>query len=265
MKTTSNSEKALVARAKRLQATANATSWELADTYAELKRRGWTVRRVAEECETNKDTVSRFVRTVERCIGTDTRPSFWKVYAEVTGERAVHVSQATGQPEWYTPAEYIEAARQVLGGIDLDPASSETAQDTVQAKNYYTAKEDGLSREWAGRIWLNPPYSADMVGRFVSKLVSHVQAGDVPAALLLVNNATETEWFQGAAECASAVCFPDGRIRFWTIRALPAHRCRARHCSTSGRWSTRSLSISIRLGFVHWCSAALTWASWPRR
>jgi hypothetical protein len=69
------------------------------------------------------------------------------------------VSCNTGDNEWYTPARFIDLARKVMGGIDLDPASSDIAQETVQATTYFTKDDDGLSREWAGKVWLNPPYA----------------------------------------------------------------------------------------------------------
>jgi ParB family chromosome partitioning protein len=127
---------------------------------------------------------------------------------------AAHVSLNTGIPEWYTPAVYLEAVRDVLGRIELDPASSEIAQQTVRARTYYTLEDDGLSKDWQGRVYMNPPYSADMVGKFVNKLCDHVKTGDVSEAILLVNNATETKWLQRALARAAAVCFPAGRIRF---------------------------------------------------
>ena len=34
-----------------------------------------------------------------------------------------------------------------------------SCQETVKAKRYFTAEDDGLSQPWAGRVWLNPPYS----------------------------------------------------------------------------------------------------------
>jgi len=54
-----------------------------------------------------------------------------------------------------------------------------------------------------------------LVGRFVDKLVDGFCAGDVPEAIVLVNNATETRWFATLVEHATAVCFPVGRVRFW--------------------------------------------------
>ena len=67
----------------------------------------------------------------------------------------IHQSKSN---EWYTPAPYIEAARRVMGEIDLDPASSTFANHIVRAKMYYAIEDNGLEQNWKGRVWLNPPY-----------------------------------------------------------------------------------------------------------
>jgi ParB family chromosome partitioning protein len=127
--------------------------------------------------------------------------------------KKAHVAQNSGNNEWYTPAVFIEAARAVMGGIDLDPASSEVANRTVKASRIFTAQDDGLAQDWPiGRIWMNPPYAQPLMGQFAQRLADEARRGS--EAIVLVNNATETAWFQVmGAECA-AICFPKTRIKF---------------------------------------------------
>lgn len=127
----------------------------------------------------------------------------------------VRGTEGTGENEWFTPGEYIKAAREVLGSIDLDPASHLQAQTIVQAGQYFTKDDDGLTREWHGRVWLNPPYAQPLIAQFVSKMCSERKAGRVSAAIMLTHNYTDTAWFHEAAGVADAICFTRGRVKFY--------------------------------------------------
>jgi hypothetical protein len=61
---------------------------------------------------------------------------------------------------------------------------------------------------------MNPPYSADLVGKFTRKFVDEYDAGRISEGIVLVNNATETAWFAYMTDAASAVVFTRGRIRY---------------------------------------------------
>ena len=92
--------------------------------------------------------------------------------------------------------------------------SRRVANQLVRAKQYYTIADDGLSQHWSGNIWLNPPYSSKLISRFVHNLRDSYLYGDVSQAIVLVNNATETRWFDTLIEIASAIVFPHGKVKF---------------------------------------------------
>lgn len=129
-------------------------------------------------------------------------------------EHRPHVTNNSGCNEWYTPQRYIDLAREVLGEIDLDPASCAFANETVKARLFFSEDNDGLTKPWHGRVWMNPPYSADLVSKFADKFVDEYNDGNVTEGIVLVNNATETAWFANLVSAATAVCFPHGRIRY---------------------------------------------------
>ena len=124
--------------------------------------------------------------------------------------------------EWYTPAHCIEAAREVMGFIELDPASCEQANRIVKAERYYTREQNGLERSWKARtVWLNPPYgrSNDMKARhkstieqFVMKLLWEYQSGAIGQAILLVPATIGTNWFHPLWQYP--ICFHTGKLNF---------------------------------------------------
>lgn len=112
--------------------------------------------------------------------------------------------------EWNTPSEIVECVLQALGGIDLDPCSN-TGIPNVPVGNHYTVNEDGLSKKWVGRVYMNPPYGRD-IGDWIGKLRAEFCAGSVISAIALVPARTDTVWFRALRDYP--VCFVSGRLRF---------------------------------------------------
>ena len=116
--------------------------------------------------------------------------------------------------EWYTPRDYIEAARAVMGSIDLDPASCASANDVVQAAAFYDAEADGLLQQWHGNVWLNPPYNMPLIEKFIDKALASHESGACGQVMILTNNSTDTGWFHKLI-ASGPFCLTKGRIRFW--------------------------------------------------
>ena len=151
----------------------------------------------------------------------------------IPSRRPTRARTRTGDIEWYTPGEILEAIVQVMGGIDLDPASSDAQQAAapVKATRYFTIIDNGLTQPWPGRIFLNPPYAAGVIDEFVRKFLEERRLGNLQQGMLLTNSSTETEWWQTAASHCDAVCFLKGRVHFLKLvngvltrgKSSPAH------------------------------------------
>ena len=122
-----------------------------------------------------------------------------------------HVSD--GSFDWYTPIKCINSAREVMGSIDIDPASSDTAQKKIKANKYYTRETNGLDKKWTGNVWLNPPYSMPEIKLFIDKLLVEYESGNVKQAIVLTNNSTDTQWFHSLSKFP--FCLTKGRLSFW--------------------------------------------------
>lgn len=109
--------------------------------------------------------------------------------------------------EWYTPPEIIRP----LGEFDLDPCTSDVAHSFNQsAKQFYTIEDDGLSKEWLGRVWLNPPYNQPTITLFMERMALHNNG------IALLYNRSDNQMFQNVVfPIADSIMFLSGRVKFF--------------------------------------------------
>ena len=123
-------------------------------------------------------------------------------------------SVSTGGSDCYTPPKIIELVRFTMGSIDLDPASSDLAQKTVQAGAYYTKEQNGLVHPWFGNIFLNPPFDWKTTTAFTNKLCDEWEYGNFNQAVFLAPVYTYSAWFQRASNVSDLLCLVSGKIQF---------------------------------------------------
>lgn len=125
-----------------------------------------------------------------------------------------HLASETGEVEWYTPPKIVELVRLTMGSIDLDPCTAPAAQEIVQADKFYTVADDGLAQDWAGTVYVNPPYARGVIDEWAVKITDAAASDEVTAVIALVNNATATKWWQSLAANAALISFPQRRLKF---------------------------------------------------
>lgn len=123
------------------------------------------------------------------------------------------INQDSGNVEWYTPLEIIEAARKTLGRIELDPFSCAVANYTVCSLSYYSQEdgEDGWSLPWDGKkCWVNHPFSRENNANIADKVISEYMKG--AEIVMITFAATSEKWFRPLLSYPQ--CFLYGRTNY---------------------------------------------------
>lgn len=108
--------------------------------------------------------------------------------------------------EWYTPIEIIN----LLGKFDLDPCAPITPLWKT-AETMYNKLDNGLTKPWTGRVWLNPPYSKPLLWHFIERLVEHNNG------IALLYNRTDSHKFHDVVfKNAKSMLFLYQRVRFYS-------------------------------------------------
>jgi len=116
--------------------------------------------------------------------------------------------------DWPTPREFFDAVERMFidrfgGPFELDAAAS---AENHKAPLYYTEETNGLAQAWRGRVWLNPPYGAQ-IGDWVRHAYQESQRHGATVAVL-VPARVDTKWFHSWATKAAEIRFIRGRIQF---------------------------------------------------
>lgn len=118
--------------------------------------------------------------------------------------------------EYITPIEVLNDVRLCLGSIELDPASSQQANQFVQAKTIFTIEDDALQHNWiAETCFLNPPFSK--VKLFTQKFVYHYLNRDIKSGIILTKGDCSTQWFHYLLQYETAFVMLKKRLKFNTL------------------------------------------------
>lgn len=132
---------------------------------------------------------------------------------------AEHESSIGESDEWYTPPAIFDA---LAVRFDLDPCSPGVGH-WVPARQVYTKVDDGLSQEWRGLVWMNPPFG----GRnghvpWLERFFAHGNGIGICRAY------TSSQWWHDVVvPHADAILFPRGKTKFirpdGSIGGSPGH------------------------------------------
>lgn len=110
--------------------------------------------------------------------------------------------------DWETPPHLFRSLDQVYT-FTLDPCAT---PENAKCPTYFTAEDNGLSKPWSGRVFMNPPYGYS-IGKWIKKAYEEVMSGRCDVVVALLPAKTETAWFHD--HCVKGqITFLRLRVRF---------------------------------------------------
>lgn len=131
---------------------------------------------------------------------------------------ATLINQDSGKNEYGTPVDIVERARNTMGRIDLDPASSEFFNKTVEAFHFFDKNSKSLDAIWWGNVWMNHPYGKDN-SLWIDKLRNEYENGRVEKALCITWASVGSSWFESLLNYPQ--CFLKKRVNFIGLDGKP--------------------------------------------
>ena len=121
-------------------------------------------------------------------------------------ETSVHFSSQ--KDSWATPQDFFDKLNKQFH-FDIDVCAS---KDNAKCKKYFTIKDDGLSQEWRGVCWMNPPYGRE-ISKWIKKAYESSKENNT-IVVCLVPSRTDTKWWHNYVMKSSLIWFIKGRLKF---------------------------------------------------
>jgi len=144
------------------------------------------------------------VREVWQEVSSNGHPTAEKIREAVGRRMDVHYSSATD--EWATPQDLFSQLNAEFQ-FTLDVCAT---ANNAKCQRFFSRETDGLSQQWTGSCWMNPPYG-DAIGDWIEK--AHESATDKTIIVCLVPARTDTGWWWNHVRYGE-VRFLKGRLKF---------------------------------------------------
>ena len=113
---------------------------------------------------------------------------------------------------WSTPRDFFDKCAAEFGPFTLDVCAT---PDNAKCERFFTKEDDGLSKDWFGRVWMNPPYGREICA-WMAKAVRERERSEI--IVCLVPARTDTAWWHDYA-MKGEIRFLRGRLRFGNAKS----------------------------------------------